>query len=661
MSNPKQILELERFDTFLEPKALLNNIKNLATYLSKQKPPFQIDHIRQTMSYLIESKELMEYNDDSIKLQLAICFVQAYRISSFQQPIEQPIDQDSEKLIYRLFILLNNVFSNFGQNDKDQNEIVDLLQLTNKIGLYALAANCGLDEEIFTTLINIDNPNSIDNLAKLINESNRLPTKILIGMCDLIPTNENVELLLVKISDIKQKEFIQGIRSNLQSLSGVECIKVFEKAASALKMRPSELYSNIQVDIENEDDQTRAAAVALLTEEFTNISFNSQNQEYISNLVSRHKDANAKIRVTVIKFAFEELLKIKDYKYDKNQNNDVIKSAIKAVTKNVWEMANERIEDTQPEVRYAVLKGIYHLDPKDLKIDEKKILSCLKDKKSDVRMIALKVMMKLYDAKPDKFEWLIEPIIELYSISKENALYGFSILMSNHSLIEVATNMPNRKPLLEILKDTTELRLNLPQITDSKEAQNIVSQLLKSKGYSKDVDVKKIIKLIKKAPKNFFTQALDYKKRKNLNKILKGKMDSDAHLLLGLYQPSPLDIDDLLDCKQLDVIHDLALIFTDQLEEEIPRLLERINKTDLTILAAFKNYDLDNDDREKILEALIPVIQNASKKKTLALKAFAKLYRKDEGYSKLLDKIKFDKKDFLDTVQKYIDFSLDEI
>lgn len=650
MSNPKQILALERFDSYLEPTELLNNATTLAEYLSKQNPPFPVDQIKPTMSYLIETRELMESNDDSFKLQLAISFVHAYRISSSIID-EQPINEEDEIHIDRLFKLLNDVFSKWDQSTDDREEIVSLIQITNRIGLYRLAVGCGLDGEIFSTLIKIDMPESVDNIAILINHSERIPSKILSGMCDLITKNKNVELLLLKISP-KQIEFIQGIRSNYPESPGYECIQVFEKAASILKIPPPDLFDYIQndINIENEDDQTRLAAFDLLTKTFLEAPFNPSDHECISMLISRNVDRDPKIRVLAVKFGFEELLKINNYKKsikpNSNQNDDdVIKSVIKTIENDVWDMAQKRsIDRSSAEVRCATLKGISHLDAKDIKIAEERISERIKDSNREVREIALRVMLKLYDAKPNKHEWLIDQVIELYQISnsKDIALYGFSKLMSNHSLIEVASNITNRKPLLDILKDTNELRANLPEMSKSPESKEIVS---------KHTDVKKVSKLLKKVPKSFFEQALDYKKRKQLGKKLKEKIGSDSHLLLGLYQPSPFVVDDLLSCKELDVVHDLGKIFTYELEDEIPNLIKRCNKTDLTILATFKHYELDDEDRQKILKALIPQI--TSKKRNLALIAFAHVYRKNKTNDQLLSKIKFDKKEFTDKIMFY--------
>ncbi|OHS95454.1 hypothetical protein TRFO_38461 [Tritrichomonas foetus] len=649
MGGTKQILSLERFDTYLEPAELLKNVKALAQYLSQQKTPFPVDQIRPTITYIIETEELMGTANDELQIQLAIGLVHAFRLSV----PNHPFDQSAEKFLYRLFILLNNTFRQYSETDK-QGELVELLQITNQIDLYALAKDVGLGPEIFSSLIRIDIPDAVDNIAKLVNVSDRIPPSILIEICEKFFTNKNVETLILKFNSLKQAEFVQGIRSTSQNLSGVDCIKIFEKTAAILRMPLTVLYSNIQVDINNEDVQTRTAAVSLLTEKFGEIDFDTSNQSCILSLIERHIDRESKIRAMVVRFGFNILLKIKEFKKNKElmkaQNQDIFSSAVSAITDAVWEMAKDRITDKTSEVRLTVMKGIYHLDARDIKLDEKMISLRLKDKNSDdVRVVALKIMLKLFESRSGDFEWLIEQVIELYPFSKDVALFGFAALVSQYSLIEVASHISNRKPLLDILRDTNEFRNNLEDYEKSKEKKDIIS---------KHIDLRLLKKILKKVPKSFYQNALDEKKRKTLNKALKQKMEGNhARLIMGLYQPSPLNVDDLLKCKKYDVVYDIAKIFADEFEVEIPRILKRLNKTDLTVLATMKHTDFDDAERTKILKALVPLTTSNSKDRQLALKVFARLYQQNQNNSKLLSKISFDKKEFQMKLEFYGHFT----
>lgn len=651
MQEAKEILDLDRFDAYLDPPVLLNNISELAKYLESQKTPYPVEHIRPTMDSILDTSEIMTTKNEELKLQIANAFIHAYRLSI----PEQPIEKRTERKIYRLFIVLNSVFGHYENSDEqEQKHIISLIQISNQIGLYGLAIGCGLDEEIYNTFIKLNIPEGMEILIKFINESEKIPPAIMQSICEALTKdklqNPNIKQLLVNLSEMKQTEFIQTIRSNIQGLSSVEIIKVFKQASEILELPPQHLYQLVQIDIENEDEPTREAAVELLTQAFLNIDFNPQDEGYINPLITRSIDTSYKIRVLCVKFAFQELLKIKELEQNKERlssiERDAFESASKSITTHVWHIASERIIDPSNEVRLALMKGIYHLDAHDIELDQKTLSIRLKDKSDEVRIVALKILLKLYDAKPQTLDWLIEQIIELYPISKDVALYGFSILMSHHSLIEVAENLTNRKPLLDILNDTHQLRLHIPQLKnpDSPISKRIVA---------KHVDIKRLTQLLKKAPKSFFENALDYKKRKKLNKTLEQKVGSDARLLLGLYQPSPLEVESLLSCKRLDVVKDLTSIFANELENEIPRLLERLNKTDLTILAALKHNNFDDDQRHAILQALLPICTGTTKKRDLALKAFAHIYRKDDSNDELLSSIKFTKSTLFTKIQFY--------
>ena len=654
MNQAKDILSLERFDTYLDQDELLKNVTNLANYLSKQDSPFPVDQIKPTMTYIIEIEELMGAKSEELQIELAKCFIHAFRISV----PSYPFDESANKFIYRIFILLNNVAKQY-KNPEQKDVIIELLKIADQIDLYALAKDAGVGHDIYLNLIKIDAPEAIENLAKYVNVSERILPPILAEMYEKIFSNKNVKALILKLNNLKQTEFIQGIRSSIQNISGPERIKIYAEVSKILNVSADVLFNYVQIDISNDDDSTRQAAVKLLTDKFLEIEFDTNNQTCILTLIDRHKDREPKIRVIAVNFAFSTVLKIKELKKRKDGSSvssDIFNATTENIINEVWSMAEERITDKASEVRLAVMKGINHLDAKDIKLDPKIISYRLKDKTSaDIRVVALKVMLKLYDSSSKGFEWLIEQVIELYPYSKDVALYGFATLVSHHSLIEVAENLNNRKPLLDILRDTNEFRTYLPLYEKDKEFKEIIS---------KHIDLKLLNKILKKAPKGFIDNALDPKKRKHINKVLKNKLDgSSARLIMGLYQPSPINVEEILECKDLDVVHDLSKIFADEFEVEISSIIKRLNKTDLTILAEMKKVDFNKTTRSNILKALLPLITNSGSKKSvkdkkiLALKAFARLYSSEKGNEGFLAKIKFAKGKFSDKLKFFGHFT----
>jgi hypothetical protein len=123
--------------------------------------------------------------------------------------------------------------------------------------------------------------------------------------------------------------------------------------------------------------------------------------------------------------------------------------------------------------------------------------------------------------------------------------------------------------------------------------------------------------------------------------VLKQTATTDvARLLMGLYQPSPFDADELLRSKNYPVVGELSKIFAEDFEPELPKLLASLDKTALVILANMKAVDLDADTRGRVLEALVPIAASG-KRREAGLKAFARLYRPE--FRRLLGGLKFSK------------------
>jgi sister-chromatid-cohesion protein PDS5 len=227
-------------------------------------------------------------------------------------------------------------------------------------------------------------------------------------------------------------------------------------------------------------------------------------------------------------------------------------------------------------------------------------------------------MLHLYGSDPEGFEWIVDSIISLYPAIRDISLYGFSRVIPKCSLLAVAERLRDRAPLLALLKDTNEFRTYFPLIRRDDAARAKLAR---------HVDLKLLNKVVKRAPKNFFKKALVVKHRRALYKELKALHTSEiARLVLGLYQPSPLNARELLASKNYPVVAELSKIFADDFETEIPQLLAQLDKTALVILANMRSVDLDDETRGQVLGALLPIAASG-KRREVGLKAFARLYR----------------------------------
>jgi hypothetical protein len=156
------------------------------------------------------------------------------------------------------------------------------------------------------------------------------------------------------------------------------------------------------------------------------------------------------------------------------------------------------------------------------------------------------------------------------------------------------------------------------------------------------MDVKVLDKVMKKYGAQILKKGLKPKSRAALYKsIKKGTSGETARLVLGLYQPTPVDTGDIIRSKNYEIVKELSRIFAADFVGDVADLLKKINQTKLIILANMRSVALDPELRQSILEALIP-LTGAPKTRKLALKAFARLCRAEEDEG-LRSQIKFSK------------------
>jgi hypothetical protein len=168
---------------------------------------------------------------------------------------------------------------------------------------------------------------------------------------------------------------------------------------------------------------------------------------------------------------------------------------------------------------------------------------------------------------------------------------------------------------------------------------------------SKHIELKTLDKMMRNVPKTFLDRALVAKHRHKLYRSLKQKHSAEtARLFLGLYQPSPVDTSELIRSKNYPVVSELARIFADDFETEIPTLIHNMDKTALIIFAKMKDVDLDNDTRGEVLKALLPIAAKG-KRREVGLKAFARIYR--PSFHSLVQNIKFAKNELNLKIQFY--------
>ena len=644
MEEARDVLSLEKLDVNLDGGELVANARAMADFLENKQAPYPIAFVRPTLTYILEVDELISTHNKELQLELARALVYGFRLASATGS-ELPIDQEQGNLLFRLFRFLTEFFEPLKDKDCDMfKERANLLRIANEIGLFYLAKDTGLYSEIFNCLIEIDLPDATANLVKMINDCDRLPTPVVYGICDKIESqNPRIPNLLKNLQTVKQIEFAQSIRS---FVSGEAAIELLSKVDDMLDIDPPTMFGYIESDLGNEDDPTRTAATLFAAKLLSKPDFRPDSWALYETVIGRHKDKLAKLRVAAVDFGFGVLKRLGEVEVDsvsdKSFDAEVFESSKRKIVDDVWEAAKQRIVDPATEVRVAVLKNMLHLDVSDIRMDFEYISIRLKDKSQEVRVRCLKLMLKLYESNPEQLDWLIESLIALYPTIKDIALYGFSCVMINHSLVEVAQQLNDRRPLLSLLNDTNEVRVNLPNYKE-KAAREVLA---------KHIDLKTLDKVMKKVPKSFLEKALRPKDRKKVYEQLKKKIPQKlkekvpgdvARLLMGLYQPCPLNTGEVMKCKNLAVVADLASVFADDFEVEVPGLLKNKTPTTLTILSKMGQVDLEDETRQQILDELVPLTAKKSKVRELALKAFAKLYR--PAHKNLLKDITFAKDD----------------
>lgn len=625
MQASKDLLDLDRFDTYLEPEVLVNNAKELADYLSQPNVKVPIESMQPTMSYLIGTNEIM--NTDNVELQLHIsrCFVHAFKIT-----VPQPaIEQRSIRFLGKLFhLVLNALTSEEVDNEMKEN----LMYVANDIGFFVLSDEPATINEIFERLIDTKIKGSVEAISSMLNAQTRFPPTIIEKMATTLLKNKNVGQVLAKLEKIKQTEFIQGIHNYISDAKVFDC---YRKISKILKLSPEVLFPYFEVDIINDDNELRTGAIELAIRILTDNDYITDLYPKYVDIINRHIDRLPKIRSSVCTFMFEVLKKLD------SDTVDISKSARKSIVNTIWENLKIRMVETSNEVRVTVMTNLLKMDIEDIKIDFKYIAERLRDKSAEVRIPCMKLLLSCYEAKPKKFLWLFDSLISLYPTVKDISLFGFSTIMYKHTLLEVMDNLTDRKPLIKMLNDTKEFRELLPNYKD-KSTQSRLSSYM---------DVNQLKVMMKSLPKNFIQTAINPSKRKAAYKSAKKalKNDDDVRLLFGYYQPSPIDTSAVLECDDLTVVKELATIYADDFDVEMKKMSKRLNSTDLTVLARMRKADIDTGDRQAALKAISKIVTGKNRK--LALKAFAAIYREED--KKLLSSITFKKNDIMTKIEFY--------
>jgi hypothetical protein len=349
MAGARAALALERFDPYLETAQLTANARSLADFLSDPPRALTVPAIQPTLTFILDTEELMETHSAPLQYELSRAFVFAFA-HAVRCGNDLPIDSDKTGLFFRLFHLLTQFWGGLKNADACENaeERAALLTTADEIGLFCLAKDPSLYGEIFETLIEIPLPAAVSNLVKMVNEAGRLPTQILYAVCDHIERNPRVADLLRALDRAKQLEFVQGIRSYL---SGDAAIRLLGVAADILEIDVATVFGYIEGDLGNEDDVTRAAALELAVALLLKAPLETGDfSAYILTVLGRHADRLPRLRVIAVNFGF------------------AILGALGARTKQrveheLWEAVKQRIVEPVTEVRLAVMQNLVKLDP----------------------------------------------------------------------------------------------------------------------------------------------------------------------------------------------------------------------------------------------------------------------------------------------------------
>lgn len=675
-----RILDPEKFDTSLRPCSLLNNVQHLGEFLTNQKNLKHINEITMIIDFIIDHDKLMNTNKEHLQIELCICFIQFFGIIGATREIDHVL----AKYLYRFFNLIcivisplrrytnldanNNVSEAEWQNISCFDDRKNILILMNEFDIFSRINDSNSFQRVFNTLIKIDLPEATSCLAKLMNNSNIInlsKRNAFLAIYDAIDLeydefkekrNKSIVNFIRQLDETARSEIIQNIRG---ILTGIKIYSIYKKLLSILEIDPYSIISFAEFDYNNEDDQIRNISLDLAKNEFGKLKFSIEMIDKYRLMFERHSDRSPKNRIIVIKFAFDLFKKSINQSNQKNINSDILGSAVKEVHDIFWNtIIKERIIDKSNEVRLTVINELNDLSSKNINQENIHIISYrLKDKCQSVRLACLDLMIKINNEQPEIINWLIFDLIEMYPIINDISLYGFSIFIQNRSLIKIAKDINNRTNLLKILDVITNFRKLMQEYLLNDHSENLEKELEK---YCKIQVVNQVINAV---PKNFFenAQRKDSKYRDKLFRNLKKKIKAETALkFLGLYQPSPIEPLEIISQKDFkllsdecnfQIIKDLAKIYSSDLVLEIPSLLQNLDEINLLILASLKNEDrlIEVKQRKNILKALLSLICDSeldidNRKKEFALKAFAKLIRKEQ--SSLIKKIKFKSKEF---------------
>ncbi|OHS99323.1 hypothetical protein TRFO_34264 [Tritrichomonas foetus] len=613
-----QIFRLENYDPDLEPEQLVGNITSLADYMSNRKSKSRIEDIKIVTSFLLKSEKLMATNRIATQLQLCKSLIYAFIATS----PDLPFDNTCFPFLYRIFRLFSKLIASLskGRELEHIQEIIKLLKLFNKYEIFSVAKDQSSIIEMFDSLITINNSDAVEILVKKLNNLDLIPLKLFHLIFDLI-SNDNslVKIVLSNISHQKQLNIVQNIRSNV---SGVNVYRIFEKMTKICNFSVNEIFSFVEFDIKNENEKIRMAAVTVLIKIFNEIEFSIEHWSKYEMIFDRSNDVNCKVRSRIVIFAFDTLQKMKKIPEEREEKS-FLESCMTQMEGKIWEIAKNRITDKSNEVRLTVLTKIDELEIEEIKIDLKLLSLRLRDKSPDIRIKCLEIMMRLVETNPNNFVWLLLDLIQLFHTVKEISLFGFSVMIKKFSLIEIAEQIEEIEPLLSILKETNEFRELLPNYKNKEIQQKL----------SKFMDIKILMKAMKNVTKNFLTKALEWKNRLNIYKNLKAKMDQkNLILLLGFYQPIPIQMEEILHCENLEIVKKMAKIYARHLVLEIPELLSNLQPANLIILSSLQHHIIDIEQRTMILNGLISELSHNLLDKTNLLRTIACFLTENDSY-----------------------------
>ena len=416
----------------LSKNVIIKNMKLMKCCLRSNKH-ICFNDIKKNFGRLLKNEKIVNNISPTIRIYLASCVAEAF--SLFAPKI--PLTKKSElNIVFELFC---SIFSKSSENNLENVMIQEIIEILLSTDAYFLIYNDLIAVEMIESLLNNKENNAIEFIISYINSSDYINQEIVKLFSINLHLKKNINDLqyynvLKIIPKLNKCHQITIINSLHQYLSLQDFIKTFITISKIVDLSFNSIFSLLQAELINEDDDHREMTFSFIYNLILNIPLNPDDLLGLNFILSRCIDKNFKIRIIVMKIALFFL-----YSHKENLREKSIK-----VLEQLSTDPNEKVrENLLDEISKIELINNFHIE------------YFLNDKSQTIQKQAINIIITYIFG--GKLKYFNDLLTYLYEKQNPKQFSIFQKLFQQFNANQLYEITENKKKLVYILKNINDV------------------------------------------------------------------------------------------------------------------------------------------------------------------------------------------------------------